>query len=161
MRLRSKIKNYTQLTKESMDAVIAPHTAFVRKIVWRSRWKMELSQEQDLVKKERKLLLIKAVHTVVWVFYNVVIFYLLYAVLTNRIDKWVWICLGLIALEGLVLLVFNKMCPITVVARRYSDSNRDNFDIFLPNWLARHNKAIYTSIVLISVLILIYRLVLA
>lgn len=122
---------------------------------------MELSQEQDLVKKERKLLLIKVVHTVVWVFYNVVIFYLLYAVLTNRIDKWVWICLGLIALEGLVLLVFNKMCPITVVARRYSDSNRDNFDIFLPNWLARHNKAIYTSIVLISVFILIYRLVLA
>lgn len=122
---------------------------------------MELSQEQDLVKKERKLLLIKVVHTVVWVFYNVVIFYLLYAVLTDRIDKWVWICLGLIALEGLVLLVFNKMCPITVVARRYSDSNLDNFDIFLPNWLARHNKAIYTSIVLISVFILIYRLVLA
>ena len=122
---------------------------------------MEISQDQNLVKKERKLLLIKVVHTVVWVFYNVVIFYLLYAVLANRIDKWVWICLGLIALEGLVLLVFNKMCPITVVARLYSDSSRDNFDIFLPNWLARYNKEIYTSIVVISVLILVYRLVLA
>ncbi|GGG03599.1 hypothetical protein GCM10011323_05540 [Pontibacter amylolyticus] len=115
---------------------------------------MELSQQQ----RERKLLLIKVVHTVVWVFYNVVIFYLLYAVLTNRIDQWVWICLGLIVLEGLVLLVFKKMCPITVVARRYSDSTRDNFDIFLPNWLARYNKEIYTTIVFISVLILVYRL---
>ncbi|PVY39696.1 hypothetical protein [Pontibacter virosus] len=117
---------------------------------------MELSQEQQ---RERKLLLIKVVHTTVWMFFNVVIFYLLYAVLTNRIDKWVWICLGLIVMEGLVLLVFKKMCPITVVARRYSDSTRDNFDIFLPNWLARYNKEIYTTIVLISVLILVYRLV--
>jgi hypothetical protein len=50
------------------------------------------------------------------------------------------------------------MCPITVVARKYSDSTRDNFDIFLPNWLARYNKEIYTTIVIISVLILLYRL---
>ena len=114
--------------------------------------------EQQLLNNERKLLLIKLVHTLIWVFFNVVIFYLLYAVITNRIDKWVWICLGLIALEGLVLLVFKKMCPITVVARRYSDSTRDNFDIFLPNWLARYNKEIYTTIVIISVFILIYRL---
>ena len=106
------------------------------------------------------LVLIKVVHTVIWVFFNVVIFYLLYAVLTNRIDKWVWICLGLIVLEGLVLLVFKNMCPITVVARKYSASTRDNFDIYLPNWLARYNKMIYTTIVVISVLILLYRLVL-
>ncbi|MBF8965055.1 hypothetical protein I0P70_17540 [Pontibacter sp. FD36] len=120
---------------------------------------MEQIQQEELEIRNRKLLLIKVVHTLVWVFYNVVIFYLLYAVIANRIDRWVWICLGLIVLEGLVLLVFNKMCPITVVARRYSDSTKDNFDIFLPNWLARYNKAIYTTIVLISVLILAYRLV--
>ncbi|MDO6388721.1 hypothetical protein Q4E40_01195 [Pontibacter sp. BT731] len=121
---------------------------------------MEQHLEQELELRKRKLLLIKVVHTMVWVFYNVVIFYLLYAVLANWIDKWVWICLGLIVMEGLVLLVFKKMCPITVVARRYSDSTRDNFDIFLPNWLARYNKEIYTTIVFISVLILVYRLVL-
>jgi hypothetical protein len=117
------------------------------------------SKQRDTLTNEQKLLVIKVVHTLIWVFFNVVIFYLLYAVVTNRIDKWVWICLGLIILEGLVLLVFKKMCPITVVARQYSDSTRDNFDIFLPNWLARYNKEIYTTIVLISVLILIYRLV--
>lgn len=121
-----------------------------------------MEQNQNLPHKSitnsQKLLVIKIIHTLVWVFFNVVIFYLLYAVVANRIDKWVWICLGLIVLEGLVLLVFKKMCPITVVARKYSDSKQDNFDIFLPNWLARYNKEIYTSIVLISVIILIYRL---
>jgi hypothetical protein len=112
----------------------------------------------DQLSNERKLLILKLVHTLIWIFYNVVIFYLLYAVITDRIDKWVWICIGLVVLEGLVLLVFKKMCPITVVARKYSDSTRDNFDIFLPNLLARYNKEIYTTIFLISILILLYRL---
>ena len=78
--------------------------------------------------------------------------------LVNRVDKWVWICLGFILLEGLILLVFKNVCPVTVVARKYSTSQRDNFDIYLPNWLARYNKQIYTSIVLVAVVILIYRL---
>ena len=105
-----------------------------------------------------KLTIIKMVHTMIWIFFNIVIFYLLYSVIRNKIDKWVWICLGLILVEGLVLLIFKMFCPITVVARKYSNSVKDNFDIYLPNWLARHTKRIYTTIVLIGVLILIYRL---
>jgi hypothetical protein len=88
----------------------------------------------------------------------VVIFYLVYAVIVDKIDKWVWICIGLILLEGLVLLVFNLFCPITVLARKYSDSPKENFDIYLPNWLAKYNKLIYTTIVLIALVILAYRL---
>ncbi|MDX5422057.1 MAG: hypothetical protein LPK14_07380 [Hymenobacteraceae bacterium] len=121
--------------------------------------KQEVRERTEQLSNEKKLVLIKVVHTLIWVFFNVVIFYLFYAVLVNKIDKWVWICLGLIALEGIVLWVFRNMCPITVVARKYSSSTRDNFDIYLPNWLARYNKQIYTSIVLISVLILLYRLI--
>ena len=104
-----------------------------------------------------KLILIKCVHTLIWLFFNVVIFYLLYAVILNRIDIRVWICIGLIVLEGLVLLVFKSICPITLLARKYSDSQKENFDIYLPNWLAKYNKSIYTVIVLIAVGILIYR----
>lgn len=108
-----------------------------------------------------KLHLVKLLHTIIWVFFNVVIFYLVYAVVVNKIDKWVWICIGLIMLEGLVLLVFKNICPVTLVARKFSDSQQDNFDIYLPNWLARYNKQIYTTIVLIAIAILIYRLAMA
>jgi hypothetical protein len=69
------------------------------------------------------------------------------------------ICVGLVLLEGLVLLLFKWFCPLTVIARKYSDSNKNNFDIFLPNWLAKYNKLIYTSIFGLAILILIYRLV--
>jgi hypothetical protein len=106
-----------------------------------------------------KLTGIKITHTLIWAFFNVVIFYLLYAVITGNIDKWVWIGLGLFAAEGLVLLVFKMKCPLTVVARKYSVSTKENFDIYLPNWLAKYNKIIYTSILAVIVIILIYRLV--
>ncbi len=105
-----------------------------------------------------ELILVKLLHTVVWVFFNFVIFYFLYAVIVNKIDIWVWICLGFILLEGFILLIFKSICPITLIARKYSDSQRDNFDIFLPNWLARYNKLIYTSIVILAVVILLYQL---
>jgi hypothetical protein len=107
----------------------------------------------------KKLLWVKILHTGIWLFFNVVIFYLLYAVIVNKIDKWVWICLGLIVMEGLILLVFKAVCPITLIARKYSDSQAHNFDIFLPEWLAKHNKTIYTSIVTFSVIVLIYQLI--
>ena len=94
----------------------------------------------------------------IWLFFNVVIFYLLYAVIANKIDKWIWICIGLIVLEGIILIIFKKVCPVTLIARKYSDSSKDNFDIYLPNWLARYNKEIYSIIVLIAIAILIYRL---
>lgn len=109
--------------------------------------------------KSLSLIRIKTIHTAIWLFFNVVIFYLFYAVLANRIDKWVWIGLGLFVMEGIVLLLFKMMCPLTVMARKYSDSTKDNFDIFLPEWLARYNKLIYTSFLGIILVMLVYRLI--
>ncbi|WP_273565752.1 hypothetical protein [Maribacter halichondriae] len=110
------------------------------------------------MKIKDKLLVVKIIHSIIWVFYNMVIFYLLYAVIANKIDRWVWICVGLVLLEGLILVLFKMFCPLTVIARKYSDSTKDNFDIFLPNWLAKYNKLIYTSIFGGAIVILIYRL---
>jgi hypothetical protein len=83
---------------------------------------------------------------------------LYYSVVINKIDKWVWICIGIILFEGIVLLIFKRSCPITLIARKYSDSTKDNFDIFLPNWIARYNKLIYTTLFAIALIILTFRL---
>jgi hypothetical protein len=110
------------------------------------------------MKGETKLILIKTIHTLIWVFFNVVIFYMLYAVLTNKLDKWLWIGYGLFILEGIILLAFKFFCPLTVMARKYSNSSKDNFDIYLPNWLAKYTKLIYTSILVVIIIITIYQL---
>ncbi len=106
-----------------------------------------------------KLQLIKVAHTIVWIFFNVVIFYMLYAVIVNKIDTRLWICYGLILLEGLILLIFKMYCPLTIWARKYAASTKENFDIYLPNWLAKYNKQIYTSIVVIITIFVIIRLI--
>ncbi|SKA16401.1 hypothetical protein [Sediminibacterium ginsengisoli] len=105
-----------------------------------------------------KLALVKTIHTLIWVFFNVVIFYMLYAAIANRIDKWLWIGFGLCIIEGLVLLAFRFTCPLTIVARRYTEETKDNFDIYLPVWLARHTKRIYISLVFLIILIVLFRL---
>ncbi|AHJ97535.1 hypothetical protein [Hymenobacter swuensis] len=105
------------------------------------------------------LTLIKTLHTLIWLFFNGVIFYMLYAAVAGRLDWRLWLGYGLIATEGLVLLLFRLRCPLTVLARRYSSSLADNFDIYLPNWLARYNQRIYSGIVLLILLITAYQLV--
>ena len=105
-----------------------------------------------------KLILIKTIHTLVWIFFNIVIFYMLYAVLVNKLDIWLWIGYGLFVLEGITLFAFKFFCPLTVLARKYSDSTKENFDIYLPNWLAKYNKLIYTSILGVIFLLTIYQL---
>jgi hypothetical protein len=104
-----------------------------------------------------RLLVIKWIHTLIWVFFVLVIFYILYSGIFNEINRYTWIGIGLIVGEGIVLLIFNMFCPLTVMARKYSDSKKDNFDIFLPNWLAKFNKLIFTTLYLIGVILVLIR----
>ena len=105
----------------------------------------------------QKLTLVKGIHTLIWTFYNLVIFYMLYASIAKKFDIWLFICFCFVLLEGLILLLFRLTCPLTLLARRYTNDQRDNFDIFLPVWLAKHTKRIYTTIVIIIVVILIFQ----
>lgn len=112
------------------------------------------------MKDVSKLIIIKSFHTLIWLFFNAVMLYLIYAITFNNINKWVWIGLGLFLLEAIVLLVFKMKCPLTIIARKYSSSTRDNFDIYLPEWLAKYNKIIYTTLLLVVLVILCFRLLL-
>ncbi|PLX01515.1 MAG: hypothetical protein C0595_14435 [Marinilabiliales bacterium] len=107
--------------------------------------------------QSQKLLAIKFAHTLIWLFFVIVIFYILYSGISNKINSYTWIAIGLVIAEGIVLIIFKMFCPLTLIARKYSNSNKDNFDIFLPNWLARYNKIIFTTIYLIGVMIVLLR----
>ena len=104
-----------------------------------------------------KLVLIKALHTLIWVFFVTVICYVLYSGIFNEVTVYTWLGIGLILGEGLVLMLFKMFCPLTVWARKYSDSQKHNFDIYLPEWLARYNKLIFTTIFLAGLILVLYR----
>jgi hypothetical protein len=59
--------------------------------------------------------------------------------------------IGLVLLECVVLALNRGRCPLTDVAARYTAERADNFDIFLPLWLARWNKAIFGSLFVLGV----------
>ena len=107
---------------------------------------------------DTKLTIIKTAHTVIWAVLVGLIFYIVYSGITGKITLLTWIAIASIVFEGIILAIFKLYCPLTVWARKYSDSTRDNFDIYLPNWLARHNKLIFTSIYIFGVILVIYRL---
>ena len=88
------------------------------------------------------LRIIKVVHTVIWAF-------LASCVLAIPIFAWhgEYACaamfIGIVFVEILVLVLNRWRCPLTPIAARYTADSRDNFDIYLPEWLARHNKLIF------------------
>jgi len=51
-----------------------------------------------------------------------------------------------------VLLANRLRCPLTNIAARYTDDRRDNFDIYLPLWVARYNKHIFGTLFVAGVL---------
>ncbi|PLX11980.1 MAG: hypothetical protein C0597_14225 [Marinilabiliales bacterium] len=104
-----------------------------------------------------KLTLIKIIHTIIWAFFASLIFYVLYAGIANKINTYTWLAIGFVFLEVFTLIIFKWYCPLTIVARKYSNSDKENFDIYLPNWLAKHNKTIFTIIFVSGLFLIIIR----
>ncbi|MGC1460724.1 MAG: hypothetical protein WA802_00895 [Terracidiphilus sp.] len=88
---------------------------------------------------------IKLLHTLVWLFFVACIFAVPVAAGVHRF------CLSalfsaLVLLECFVLALNQCRCPLSDLAARFTPEAADNsanFDIYLPNWLARHNKTIF------------------
>ena len=89
------------------------------------------------------LKLIKLAHTSIWAVMAAATLYIFYAGIMNKVNLLLWISIALILLETAILLFNRWTCPLTPLAKRYTDDRKDNFDIYLPEWLARHNKTIF------------------
>lgn len=104
----------------------------------------------------RALHAIKLTHTVVWAVFAG-------SIVAIPIAAWVgawrvaWFLIALVSAECMVLVANRMRCPLTAVAARYTEDRRDNFDIYLPLWLARYNKHIFGPLFLIGLLVTIYR----
>lgn len=88
---------------------------------------------------------IKLLHTVIWAFLAGSIVGLPVAGMLRRF-RWAATITIVILLECAVLAANGGKCPLTDVAARYTADRRPNFDIYLPNWLAEHNKVIFGTL---------------
>jgi hypothetical protein len=85
---------------------------------------------------------IKLLHTLIWAFLAASIV-ALPVVGVFRWFRWAAILTGLVLLECGVLAVNRGRCLLSDLAAKFADDRAPNFDIYLPNWLAQHNRVIF------------------
>jgi len=88
---------------------------------------------------------VKLLHTAVWLFFVVCIAAVPVTAGLHRF-RLTALFASLVLLECLVLVLNRWRCPLTDLAARFTPEISDNFDIYLPNWLARHNKTIFGTL---------------
>jgi len=94
------------------------------------------------MKPETSLRLIKLAHTVVWAFFAGCIVAIPVFGYLRRFETALLLT-GAVMVEVVILAVNRMRCPLTDIAARYTEDRRDNFDIYLPLPIARHNKTIF------------------
>ena len=102
------------------------------------------------------LVSIKLLHTAVWLFFVGCIIAIPLAG-ARRQYSWAVGLTGLILVECAVLALNRWRCPLTDLAARYTGERAENFDIYLPLWLARRNKEIFGTLFALGVLFVLGR----
>jgi hypothetical protein len=99
---------------------------------------------------------IKVTHTVVWAFFVACILAIPLLAARSQFGLAA-LFTAIVACEVGILLLNRMRCPLTGVAARYTDDRRANFDIYLPEWLARNNKQVFGTLYVFAVLFLVLR----
>ena len=99
---------------------------------------------------------IRTVHTVIWAILATCILLIPAFGLVGMYREAVW-ATGIVLLEIFILALNGWQCPLTALAARHTDDRRANFDIYLPEFLAAHNKLIFGALFLIGEVIVVLR----
>ena len=99
---------------------------------------------------------IRLFHTAVWAVLAGCIIALPVVALMNRLD-WALVLTSVVIVECGVLAFNEGQCPVTLLAAQYTDDRADNFDIYLPSWLALRNKAIFGSLFICGEFVVLWR----
>lgn len=102
------------------------------------------------------LVLVKVVHTVAWAFFAGCILAIPLVSWQGRHAAAAWLT-AIVFVEIAILLINGWRCPLTSVAARFTDERHENFDIYLPLWLARHNKLIFGVLFCLAIAFAFFR----
>ena len=99
-----------------------------------------------------KLRLVKLAHTVIWALLAGCVV-AIPALAMFGLMRFAALLIAVVLLEVVVLAVNGLSCPLTAVAAKYTTDRRANFDIYLPEWLAKHNKEIFGSLYVLGLVV--------
>jgi len=104
-----------------------------------------------MMKRSTVLRTIKLGHTLIWAFFAACILAIpCFAHAGNFRAATVLIIV--VAFEVVVLAFNDWSCPLTGMAAQQTRERRPNFDIYLPEWLAKYNKEIFGPLYIAGVM---------
>ncbi len=85
-------------------------------------------------KTRQKIFLIKVVHIATFFLFSSAIVYTLYSGIAGTYSWVLFLAIGTVVVEGLVLLLNHCQCPLTNMAKELGDETGRVTDMFFPAW---------------------------
>lgn len=104
------------------------------------------------------ILLLRIIHGLIAVALIASVGAIYYAAVTKTHGTWLYVALGALLAEGIVIVLNKGNCPFGYVSRRFGDS-KPFFELFLPPRIAKQMFKVNFVIVLIGCVLLLIRLV--
>jgi hypothetical protein len=105
----------------------------------------------------QRLILVRGVHTAIYVVMAASAFALLFAGVTGAHGRWLWVAGGLMAVEVVVFAGSGMRCPLTAVAVRNGSLRAGVGDTFLPERVTRHTLHVFGPLLVVAVALLALR----
>lgn len=105
----------------------------------------------------RRLLIVRAAHTAIYVVMASAIFVVLYGGITGAHGPWLWTAVALISLESVIFIGAGMKCPLTAVAVKYGASPETGYDTFFPERLTRHTLRVFGPLLALGLGLVVLR----
>lgn len=108
------------------------------------------------IKQLNILRLVKLLHTVIWAFFvGCILAIPIYGHAGHFFISGILV--GIVMLEVFILTINHFRCLLSDIAARYTEDRKENFDIYLPIWLAKRNKQVFGGLFLVGSLYTLFR----
>jgi hypothetical protein len=104
--------------------------------------------------ENKKVFIIKTVHSVLFFLLVFSLFYTLYAAIARNYNWLLLASMVVIVIDGLAIALNRQRCPLTTLAERYGARDGAVTNIFLPGWAARYVFKFFTVLFIVEFVIL-------
>ena len=104
---------------------------------------------------KRMVLLIRSIHGAITLFFLSCIAYIYYAALTDQQTVVGYAAIGLILIEGCVVLLNDGDCPLGTVHKKYGDE-KDFFELFMPKRFSKRAIPVLSIVSVVGMLMFIF-----
>ncbi len=102
-----------------------------------------------------KLFFIKLTHSILFIVILACVIYILYSGIAENYNWTLFVAIGVILIEGLVLIFNNWRCPLTNLAKKHGAEKGTVTDMFCPKWFVPHVFRSFTVLFAIGIILLV------